>query len=831
MKAVIMAGGKGTRLRPLTCNKPKPMVPIVNRPMMEHIVNLLKKHRFDDIFVTLFYLAESIENYFGDGRNFGVKMRYFTEEKPLGTAGSVKNIEPYLDDTFLVISGDALTDINLDEAIKFHREKKAAATLVLTKVDNPLEYGVVITEPDGKVRRFLEKPGWGEVFSDTVNTGIYILEPRILKYFDADKPFDFSKELFPLLMAKGEPLYGYVASGYWSDIGNLEQYRQAHYDVLTGQVALDIPGKQLKPGVWVGQSTEISPEAEIEAPVLLGDYCRIESQTKLGSFSIIGDYGIVREGSSVKRGVLWDHCYLGPNSEIRGAILCHHNHLKGKNAVFEGAVLGEGVSLGTKTVIKPQVKVWPDKEIDSGTILNESLIWAKKSARSLFGVSGISGTVNQEVTPELAAKLGAVFGSYLKPGSKSVISSDNFKASRVLKRAMISGMMAAGVDVYDLGTMATPVTRYALVALDAKGGAHLRINPNDPEGILIEFMDAQGLNIDKGTERSLENSFFNEDFPRIAAGEMGELTFVPQLIDPYLKGILTQETQKIIINRGFKIVAFYEPAGLSVILPGLFDELGCQVITSNNLTEQSGARPKTFQELLGALNLVGEIIKSNKADLGVIVDNNAERLILLDENGEIVKEEHLTGLLAYHAMKTKPEATIPVQVTAPHFIENLAKELHGRVIRTKANPRSLMEKVVQEKLFPALNGKGSYHPHFDAIFSLVQVLEFLAKEQLSLAEAKAFIPAANRSYQEVDCPWEQKGRIMRNLFEEHKGHQVEMTDGLKVFHDQGWALVLPDAEEPVFRVYSEANSPEEADALTRMYMTRINELQLNSMLE
>lgn len=304
MKAVIMAGGKGTRLRPLTCNKPKPMVPIVNRPMMEHIVNLLKKHRFDDIFVTLFYLAESIENYFGDGRNFGVKMRYFTEEKPLGTAGSVKNIEPYLDDTFLVISGDALTDINLDEAIKFHREKKAAATLVLTKVDNPLEYGVVITEPDGKVRRFLEKPGWGEVFSDTVNTGIYILEPRILKYFDADKPFDFSKELFPLLMAKGEPLYGYVASGYWSDIGNLEQYRQAHYDVLTGQVALDIPGKQLKPGVWVGQSTEISPEAEIEAPVLLGDYCRIESQTKLGSFSIIGDYGIVREGSSVKRGVL-----------------------------------------------------------------------------------------------------------------------------------------------------------------------------------------------------------------------------------------------------------------------------------------------------------------------------------------------------------------------------------------------------------------------------------------------------------------------------------------------------------------------------------------------
>lgn len=826
MKAVIMAGGKGTRLRPLTCNQPKPMVPIVNRPMMEHIIYLLKKHQFDDIYVTLFYLAESVENYFNDGRQFGVGMKYFTEDQPLGTAGSVKNIEKYLDQTFLVISGDALTDINLEEAVRFHRAKGATATLILTKVENPLEYGVVITDPDGKVRRFLEKPGWGEVFSDTVNTGIYILEPRIFKYFDSGKAFDFSKDLFPLLMAKGEPLYGYVAPGYWSDIGNLEQYRQAHYDVLTGKVAVSALGRELKPGVWVGDSVEVDPEVQIEAPVLLGNYCRIEPQTKLGSFTVVGDYGIIREGSSIKRGVLWDHCYVGPNSEIRGAVLCHHTHLKGKNAVFEGAVLGEGVSVGAKTIIKSQVKVWPEKEIDSGTILNESLIWAKKSSRSLFGDSGISGTVNQEISPELAAKLGAIFGSHLKPGAKTVVSSDNFKASRVLKRALVSGLMAAGIDVYDLGTMTTPVTRYALVALGAKGGVHLRISPKDPDGVLIEFMDAQGMNVDKNTERSLENSFFSEDFPRIAADTMGEITFVPQLVEPYLQGILSPEIQNLIINRNFKIVALYEPAGLSVILPGLLEELGCRVIISNGFSGEMESRPKTIRELMGALNRVAEDIQTGQADLGVIVDNNAERLIVLDENGEILKEEQLTGLLTYQILQYKPEAAIPVQVTAPHFIENLAKEFHGKVIRTKANPRSLMEKVVQEKLFPALDGKGSYHPHFDALFSLIQILEFLALKQISLAEAKQLIPVVERSYQEVDCPWDQKGRIMRNLFEENKGREVEMTDGLKVFHNEGWALVLPDAEEPVFRVYSEANTPEEADALSQMYMNRINELQL-----
>jgi len=800
------------------------MVPIANRPMMEHIIDLLRKHDFHDVLVTLCYLPEAIENYFGDGSDFGLKMQYFIEDKPLGTAGSVKNIERHLDDTFLVISGDALTDIDLSAAVKFHREKGATATLVLTKVDNPLEYGVVITGSDGEVKRFLEKPGWGEVFSDTVNTGIYILEPSIFNYFEAGKPFDFSKDLFPKLLENGEPIYGYVATGYWSDIGNLEQYRQAHTDVLIGKANITIPGTEIKPGVWVGEMTEIAPDAEIEAPALLGSYCRVESQSKVGSFTVIGDYGIVREQSSIKRGILWDHCYVGPDSEIRGSILCHHNHLKGKNYIFEGAVLGEGVSLGVKTIIKSQVKIWPDKEIDSGTTLNESLIWAKKSARSLFGNSGISGTVNQEITPEHVAKFGAVFGSHLKPGSKAVVSSDNFKGSRVFKRALISGLLAAGVDVYDLGTMATPVTRYALVALGVKGGVHLRINPHDHEGILIEFFDEHGLNIDKATERSLENSYFSEDFPRVASDAMGELMFVPQLINPYLEGGLSPELKELIINRKFKIAAVFEPSSLSVILPGLFEELGCQVIDCGD--EVNRSRPRTLKELLGTLSQVTEAIKNNRADLGVIVDNNAERLIVIDENGEILKEEQLTALLAFQVLKYHPKAAVPVQVTAPHFIESLAKEFHGKVIRTKATPRSLMEKMVQERLFPALDGQGSYLPHFDAIFSMLKLLELLAREQLSLSEAKQLIPPVERSYQEVDCPWEQKGRIMRNLFEENKERQVEMTDGLKVFHDQGWALVLPDAEEPVFRIYSEANTSEEADALTRIYMNRINELQL-----
>ncbi len=826
MKAVIMAGGKGTRLRPLTCNKPKPMVPIVNRPMMEHIIYLLKKHDFEEVWITLFYLPELIQNYFGEGSEFGMKINYSLEESPLGTAGSVKRIINNLNDTFLVISGDALTDINLEEAIKFHKEKMAKATIVLTKVSNPLEYGVVIADRKGEVKRFLEKPGWGEVFSDTVNTGIYILEPEIFDLFEPGKEFDFSKNLFPTLMDKGKLISGYVADGYWSDIGNLEQYRQAHYDVLTGKVKVSIPGREVKPGVWLGESVEIDPKARVEGPILLGDYCRVKAGAQVEKFTVVGNYGIINEGTSIKRGLIWNHCYLGPYSEIRGGILCHHTYLKGKNTVFEGAVLGEGASMGARSILKPNVKVWPNKNIESGSVLNESMIWSKKGSRGLFGNNGISGTVNQELIPELVAKLGAVFGAYLKPGTKIVVGSDNFRAARVFKRAFISGVLTAGTDVYDLGTLPTALTRHAVITLGAQGGAQFRINPQNPEGLLIEFLDKQGLNIDKGAERTIENFFMSEDFPRAGVNNLGELAFVPQLMEPYLTGLVSQEVKELIKKRNFKVASLYDGGNISFILPGLLEMLGCEVHSESYYTDSSN-QPRVLQELLSAIGNAAKLIQNQGADLGIVVDQNHERLLLIDESGDLLKEEQLNALLSFLVLKYKPEAVVPVQVTAPHYIEVLAREFRGRVIRTKANPRSLMEKTAQERLFPTVDGLGSYLPQFDALFSLVKVLELLAREGLSLSEAKAMIPRVERGYQEAECPWNEKGRVMRQLYEENQDRQVETTDGLKIYHEGGWALVLPDADEPVFKIYAEANTSEEADALTQMYWNRINELQLH----
>src|SRR5213596_1468402 len=245
-----MAGGEGTRLRPLTSNQPKPMMPIANRPMMEHIVELLKEHGFDDIVVTVAFLANHIRNYFGDGSEFGVRMRYATEESPLGTAGSVRNAMDELDETFLVVAGDALTDVDLGGVMKAHRAADAFASIALKRVENPVEFGIVITRDDGTIERFLEKPTWGEVFSDTINTNIYVLEPEIFDAIPAEQSVDFSSDVFPKLLDEGAPLFGYVAEGYWEDVGNLEAYVRAHRDVLDGKVVTDVPGFRLREGVW-----------------------------------------------------------------------------------------------------------------------------------------------------------------------------------------------------------------------------------------------------------------------------------------------------------------------------------------------------------------------------------------------------------------------------------------------------------------------------------------------------------------------------------------------------------------------------------------------------
>ena len=468
-----MAGGEGTRLRPLTSNQPKPMVPIVGKPCMEHILELLKQHGMEDVIVTLAFLPQAIRSYFGDGDSLGISIEYSVEDSPLGTAGSVRLASDRLDDTFLVISGDALCDVDLTKLVEFHHEKGAAVTIGLKAVDNPLEFGIVVTDEEGRIERFLEKPSWGQVFSDTINTGIYVVEPEVLRHIPDDRPYDFSKELFPLLLEMGRPLYGYVMDGYWQDIGNLDQFRQANFDALDERVKLNVPGIRLRGNVWIGEGVEIDDVEGVEGPAFIGNYCRISPGASVGPYSVLSNSVTLRERARTFRTVVDASTYVGRSALIEGAIVGRSCDIRSHVRVHEGVAIGDEVTLGSQSVVMPGVRIYPYKEVESGAQIHESLIWESRASSRLFGDDGVSGLVNVDLTPETAVRLACALGTALKRGDRVVASRESHSACRMIKRAMISGLNSTGVDVADLRILPAAVSRHLLKTHAYDAGFHV----------------------------------------------------------------------------------------------------------------------------------------------------------------------------------------------------------------------------------------------------------------------------------------------------------------------------------------------------------------------
>ncbi len=339
MKAFIMAAGVGTRLRPLTYNIPKPMIPIVNKPPLEHTLELLANQGIREVVINLHHQGKMIKRYFGKGSKWGIKITYSEEEELMGTAGGVKKAESFFDDTFLVMSGDGLTDINLKKAIDFHYKKKALATMVLKQIDVRFEYGVVMVDKTGKIKKFLEKPSWSSVSANAVNTGIYIFEPMIFKYIPKNRFYDFGHDLWPLLLKKKERIYAYETKEYWCDIGNLSEYRKAQSDVLSGKVKINIPGEKVKKNVWVGKGTKINSKIRLEGPCIIGENCKIEEGVTIGKFTVLGDNGVIKKGVSLKNCIVWNDVYIDRNVELTNCIIGDSAYIQESIAVFEGSVI------------------------------------------------------------------------------------------------------------------------------------------------------------------------------------------------------------------------------------------------------------------------------------------------------------------------------------------------------------------------------------------------------------------------------------------------------------------------------------------------------------
>lgn len=339
---MILAAGVGSRLDPLTRHIPKPMVPIVNRPVMEHIVELLAKHGVKDIMVNLHYLSGQIENYFKNGSKWGVNIRYSKEDRLWGDAGSVKRCEEFFDDTFLVVGGDDLADIDISRMLRLHKEKKALATIALSLVDDPSEYGIALLNERGRITRFLEKPRGEVIFSNTANTGVYILEPHVLDLIPKGVAYGFGNNVFPMLLEHRTRFYGYLTSSYWRDVGNLKQYQQTHYDVLDGRVTIKIPHKEIRKYVWIGEGAEIDPSAEIGYPVVIGKNCRIGKNAKVKEYSVLADDCVIEQDATVKQSVLWPGATVMEGTVLERCVVGTGCRVKSNAAVFDGVIVDPG---------------------------------------------------------------------------------------------------------------------------------------------------------------------------------------------------------------------------------------------------------------------------------------------------------------------------------------------------------------------------------------------------------------------------------------------------------------------------------------------------------
>jgi mannose-1-phosphate guanylyltransferase/phosphomannomutase len=796
--------------------------------MMEHIVSLLRRHGVTDIVVTVAFLPNAIRSYFGDGSELGVRMVYATEETPLGTAGSVRNARDELDERFLVISGDVLTDIDLTAVVEFHQKSSALATLALCSVDNPLEFGIVITREDGSVERFLEKPGWGQVFSDTINTGIYVLEPEIFDLIPEGRSVDFSSEVFPAALEAGKPVFGYVADGYWEDVGTTAAYLKAHQDILDGKVEVDMTGFELRPGVWLGKGSSVDPSARIDGPPSSGRTAPSTRTPCRGLHDPGGQRTDGRAGRGPPFGDRGERLFGAGSVRVEGSVLGRSCDLRHGARCEPGSWWGRAASSAPTPPCGATSRSTPTRWSKPGAQVNSSIVWESGGARTLFGREGVRGIANVDVSPELAVRLAKAWASTLEKGSFITTSRDTSRAARVLKRALMVGCNSVGVNVTDLEVATIPVTRHHIRTRGSQAGLTVRLSPHDPQSVVIRFFDDQGLDLSENDQRRIERLYHREEFRRVTAGDIGDIEFSPRAVEHYTADLVEAFGLRAVPRRDLKLVLDLSYGAGSFVMPNLLAKVGADVLSINPYAQTPGM---IAVELNTSTGRVADTVRGSGADLGAVIDAGGEHLTLVDGTGRVLTNDE--ALMAYLELITAVvgRARVALPVTTSTQAEELCAARGTEVLATALSPSGLMEAAASGGVVFAADQEGGYIfpaflPSFDAAAALVELIALLGRAGETLADVVKRVPEIPILHSEVETPFEQKGLVMRTLMEQmvDEEREVLLVDGIKVRTPDGWVLVVPDPEEPSTHIWAEGDDWAGSARLTEEYVDRMYEI-------
>ncbi|MDR0927732.1 MAG: NTP transferase domain-containing protein [Ignavibacteria bacterium] len=830
-KAVIMAGGFGTRLRPLTMQIPKPMVPIMNQPMMEHIVNLLKQHNIKDVVSVLYFQPDVIVNHFTDGTAAGVKMQYVQAVADYGTAGSVRNAGEHLKEPFIIISGDVLTDFDLSKAIEFHNAKKSKATILLTRHPTPLQYGIVMTAEDGKITRFLEKPSWGQVFSDTINTGIYILEPDVLDMIPYREEFDFSKDLFPAMLAKNMPLYGYIAEGYWRDVGNLDEYQTGQNDALNGVLKVQYTGVD-KSGVILGKNTEISPTAKFHGKVIIGDNTKIDEYSELVD-CVIGNNVTIGKGVKLTRVTLWDNIVVNDFAQMVDDVVCNDVEIGESASVYENVFIANNCKIGKSSVLHANIKLWPNKSVEEGAILSRSLVQEEKWQRELFSEARISGISNVDIHPEFCAKLGAAFGLAIGVNKTIVTSRAPDNCSRIMKRALSAGLASVGISSNDMQVSSIPQTRQELRSGKFDAGVHIRRSPRYPNMHDIILFSKDGKDISTDTAKKVERYFFGEDVARVAEEAMGRVVVNSHSNESYVQKYIASIDVEKVRERKFKILVDYSYGLSATILPNVLGYFDADVISIHNFVDQRRfipARIENESEKTNApIDEISSIMKNLNYEIGFQIEAGAEKISIIDQRGVWYTHHRLLCIVTKLFLETHKHLEpykIGISILAGAEIEEIAKDYNVEVVRIKNSHAAMMQATNDEKMLYVGGSYGGFvFRDFlfasDGMFAVGQILEMLAKTGKHICDLDEELPRRFQSMRTIPVPWEKKGLVMRKAMEFSENLGRQLVEGVKIFKDGSSILLYPEKETPNFTIVTDSDDFKTAESLCKTYAAYI----------
>ncbi len=821
-----MAGGQGVRMRPLTTNTPKPLLPVVGRPLMAHTLHLLRNQGITELVVTLQFQAGQIRDYFGDGSDFGVEISYATETQPLGTAGSVNAAASVLrDEPFLVLSADAMTSVDLTGFVAQHRGSGAALSILLSPRDDPREFGVALLGSDGSLDRLVEKPGWGEVLSDRVNTGIYCVNPEVLDLIPADRSVDWAQDVIPALLATDQRVRGHVTDAYWEDVGSLSAYLRVQEDVLAGRVGSPPPGFEVRPGVWLGEGVEIDQSVTLVPPVYVGPYTRVAAGAQIGPATVIGANTVVQQSARIDHCVVLDNCRIDVGAELRGAIIGRGTQLLRGCRVDEGAVVADDCILGEESIVAADVLVFPGKTVDAGTVVQESVVWEAKSRKQVLGPHGVSGLINVELTPDKAVRLASALASTLPKGSVVTVGRDHSRAARAFNRSITGALTASGMNVRDLRTAAVPIVR-ADTANNSAAGIVLRTTPGKPDSLDLMVLDSRGTDISPATRRTIERAFLTNEFRRPSPTDFGDVVVPHRVAEDYANNVLGAIPVDGVAQASLRVVVDTGGGAAALVLPTVIGRVGVEVLAVNNWLDES--RPTdTGDDRAKSLTALAGLVATSRADFGVRFDPAGERLSLIDETGRIVPDDR-AALIVADLICAETHGHVALPVTTTRVAEQVTRYHGATVLWTAPGQAELSARVAGTDIALAADGEGGFivprvGRHLDPFAAFIQLLSLVARTRLTLSAIDERIPASYVVSTDIVTPWALKGLVMRLVREWADTRVEDGFGGVRlVYGHRRWVFAAAGAAEAVTHLWAEGESPTDAENLLGLWTDRIH---------